>query len=51
MNEAPGAMRALRERFIEFHQEVIVCFIDFEKGIDRVNRTKLMKIMKDFGID
>jgi len=36
---------------LEIDEELCVCFIDWQKAFDRVNRTKLMQILKRTGID
>ena len=48
--DAIAALSILSERAMEFNQEVLVAFIDYEKAFDRVEWSKLMEIMKDIGI-
>jgi hypothetical protein len=49
--EAIAVLRTLSERNIEHNQDIYVCFVDYEKAFDRVNWTKLMRILKDLGVD
>jgi hypothetical protein len=49
--DAIGVLRMLCERSMEFGKDVYVCFVDFEKAFDRVNWTKMMKILEDLRID
>ena len=49
--EAVAIMRTISERNIEHCQDVYICFVDYEKAFDRVDWTKLMKILKDLGAD
>ena len=44
-------MRIIAERTLEVDEELCVCFIDWQKAFDRVNWTKLMRILKKSGID
>src|SRR6267154_4838350 len=44
-------MRTLCERRLEHGNEVYICFVDFEKAFDRVNRVKMFEIMKSLHID
>jgi hypothetical protein len=44
-------LRIISERTLEIDEELCVCFIDWNKAFDRVNRTKLMQILKGTGID
>jgi len=44
-------MRIIAERTLEIDEEFCICFIDWQKAFDRVNRTKLMQILKRTGID
>ena len=43
---ATGMMRIIAERTLEIDEEICVCFIEWQKAFDRVNRTKLMQILK-----
>ena len=43
-------LRIISERTLEI-DELIVCFIDWQKAFDRVNWAKLMQILKEIGID
>ena len=49
--DAIGMLRIISERTLEIDEELSVCFIDWQKAFDRVNRTKLMQILKEMGID
>ena len=49
--DAVGMMRIIAEWTLEIDEELCVCFIDRQKGFDRVNWTKLMQILKRIGID
>ena len=49
--DAIGVLRMLCERNIEYGKDVYVCFVDFEKAFDRVNWTKMMRILEDLRID
>jgi len=44
-------LRIISERTLEIDKELSVCFIDWQKAIDRVNWTKLMQILNKIGID
>ena len=44
-------MRILCERRLEYEGELFICFVDFEKAFDRLKWTKLLKILKEIGID
>src|SRR6218665_1147361 len=44
-------MRMLCERSLEHDNELYICFVDFEKAVDRVKWTKLWHILKTIGID
>ena len=44
-------MRIISERTLEIDTELCICLIDWQKAFDRVNWTKLMKILKGTGID
>ena len=48
---AIGMMRIITERTLEIDEELCIYFIDWQKGFDRVNWTKLMQILKRTGID
>ena len=49
--DAIGMMRIIAERTLEIDEERCICFVDWQKAFDRVNWTKLMQILKIFGID
>ena len=44
-------LRMIYERYCEMNKEVYLCFIDYEKALDRVNHEKLIDCMTDIGID
>src|SRR6476469_5406574 len=44
-------MRMICERSLEFGNNVYICFIDFEKAVDRVNWEKMMKVLQRIGVD
>ena len=46
-----GMLRIISERTLKIDEELCVCFIDWQKGFDRVNWAKLMQIVKGTGID
>ena len=49
--EAIVAIRILCQRSLDHNQEVNICFIDFKKALERIRWDKLMKILKNIGID
>ena len=49
--EAIGTMKMLCERSLEYGNGVYICFVDFEKAFDRVNWVKMLKILKNIGVD
>ena len=49
--EAIGIMKMLCERSLEYGNDVYICFDDFEKAFYLVNWVKMMKIMKQIGLD
>ena len=44
-------MRIILERNLETDEELCICFIVWPQAFDRVNRTKLMQILKRTSID
>ena len=48
---AIGMMKIIAERTLEIDEELCVCFTDWQKTFDCVDRTKLMQILKRTGID
>src|SRR6476469_7004229 len=44
-------MRMIRERSLEFGNNVYFCFVDFEKAFDRVNWEKMMKVLQSICVD
>ena len=49
--DAIGMMRIIAERTLEIDEELCIFFIGWKKAFDRVNRTKLMQILKRTSID
>jgi len=49
--DAIGVMRVLCERSMEHGNDVYICFVDFEKAFDRVSWEKMMKVLKNLGVD
>ena len=49
--EAIVMLRIIAERILDIDEELCICFIDWQKALDRVNWTKLMQILKRTGID
>jgi hypothetical protein len=49
--DAIGKLRIISERTLDIGEDICVCFIDWQKAIDRVMWTKLMEILKKTGID
>jgi hypothetical protein len=49
--DAIGMLRIISEQTLEIDEELIICFIDWQKAFDRVNWTKLMQILKETVID
>ena len=43
-------LRNIVEQAIEWNSNLFLCFIDFEKAFDIVNRDTLWKIMRSYGI-
>ena len=48
---AIGVMRMLCERSLKHGNDVYVCFVNFEKELDRVNWVKMFEILKDLHVD
>ena len=44
-------MMFLSETCIDHNQGIHVCFVDYEKAFDRVDWSKLLKVLKDIGVD
>ena len=44
-------LRMLSERCIQHQQNLYVCFIDYKKAFDRVRHDRLLKMLKNIGID
>jgi len=49
--DAIGALRVMYERSLEYHKNVYVCCVDFEKAFDSVNWYKLMTILQSIEVD
>jgi hypothetical protein len=49
--EAIAVLRTLGERSLQHGKDIFVCFVDYEKAFDRVNWSKLMKILERIGVD
>jgi len=49
--DAIGVIRVLCERSMEHGNDVYICFVDFEKAFDRVSWEKMMKVLKNLGVD
>ena len=39
------------EKSLEFGNNAHICFVDFEKAVDRVNWEKIMKVLQSIGVD
>ena len=44
--DAIRVMRTLCEKSLKYGNEVNICFVDFEKAFDRVDRAKMFKKLK-----
>ena len=44
--DAIGMLRIISERTLEIDEKLIICFIDWQKALDRVNWTKLVHILR-----
>lgn len=49
--EAVFSLQVLIQRCRDMSRDVFVCFIDFSKAFDNVKHEKLLKLLKDTGID
>jgi hypothetical protein len=49
--DATEMLKIISERTLDVDENLLVCFIDWQKRCDRVNWTKLMKILKLTGIE
>ena len=49
--EAIGVMRMLCEKVLDHGKEVFICFVDYEKALDRVNWVKMMDTLKQLRVD
>lgn len=48
--DASFTIKLLMEKRIEYSQEMHMCFIDFEKAYDNVNRNKLFSALEEYNI-
>src|SRR5215470_2066331 len=46
-----GVMRMMCQRSLEHHNDLYVCYVDFEKAFDRVRWDKMMQILKGLKVD
>jgi len=44
-------MRMLCEKVLDHGKEVFICFVDYEKVLDRMNWVKMMDTLKQLGAD
>ena len=44
-------IRTIGERYTEKYEDVYAVFVDIEKAFDRVDWKKLMRILKNIGLD
>jgi len=44
-------LRIISESTLDIEEELIICFIEWQKAFDRVNWTKLMQILRETSID
>ena len=44
-------MRSLSERCIDLDQDIYVFFVDYEKAFDRVDWSKLLKVLEVIGVN
>ena len=49
--DAIGVMQMICEKSLEFGNNIYICFVDFEKALDRVNWETMMKVLRSIGID
>ena len=49
--EAIGVMRMLCEKVLNHGKEVFICFVDYEKALDRENWVKMVDTLKQLGVD
>jgi len=49
--DAIAVLRTLGERSSQYDKDINACFVDYEKGFDRVKWSKLMRILEGIGID
>ena len=44
-------LRLVCERHLEVQKDVYICFLDYEKGFDRVRHEPLLQCLSDIGVD
>ena len=49
--DATGLMRIISERVLDVKEEMCICFIDWQKAINRVDWTKLLEMLRYIGAD
>ena len=49
--EVIAVVRLIGERCIDREQDVYLCFVDYEKVLNRVNWVKLLEVLKSIRID
>ena len=49
--EALFCVNVLCQKCYDQQKDVFLCFVDFEKAFDRVNHEKMLKALKDIGLD
>ena len=47
--DAVGLMRIISERELDVKEEMFLCFIDWQKVLDRVHWTKLLEMLRTIG--
>jgi len=46
-----ATLRVLEERSLQRGKDLCICFVDYEKALDRVDWRKMMWLLKDIGVD
>jgi len=49
--DAIATLRVLGERSLQRGNDLCICFVDYEKALDRVDWRKMMWLLKDIGVD
>ena len=44
-------LRMIYERHLEVQKDVYICFLDYEKAVDRVRHEPLMQCLREIGVD